>query len=518
MSDNTNNIEHELDDLRSELLGSFLLFCQLFFPKITGRDFIISVPMGRESHFITLSRELTAISRQEQFDTIINIPPGSGKSTLVSMFVAWVLAKYPDCNFIYVSYSKSLAAKHTEFIRRVMQHNDYINIFNVKIRDDTRAKDAFQTTSGGSVKAFGSAGAITGQDAGLPGLDRFTGAVIIDDPHKPDEVFSDTMREGVIDNYRNTILQRPRAPSVPIIFIGQRLHEADLGAYLLSDKGERKYKPVILKAIDEAGNALYPEVNPLEQLLIKQEVDSYIFYSQYQQDPIPPGGALFKPENFLLLERDPEILLTFITADTAETSKSWNDASAFSFWGLYEIETMGRKTGQYALHWLDCQEIRVEPKQLENAFMNFYSDCMLHKVKPLMAAIEKKSTGVTLCSILEDMRGLSIREVRRTKADGSKAVRYLEIQPKIGAKLITFTEGAKHADMCIKHMMKITANDSHKNDDICDTVYDAVKIALIDKTLSISRREDAQQKILDSMAQGFANRQAALSNTNGDYM
>ena len=116
----------------------------------------------------------------------------------------------------------------------------------------------------------------------------------------------------------------------------------------------------------------------------------------------------------------------------------------------------------HALHWLDCEEIRVEPKDLEDAFRSFYANCMLHKVRPEMAAIEKKSSGVTLCSILSDMRGLKIREVMRTKASGSKTARFLEMQPKIASKLITFTEDARHAEMCIKHMIKITANDTHK--------------------------------------------------------
>ncbi len=102
-----------------------------------------------------------------------------------------------------------------------------------------------------------------------------------------------------------------------------------------------------------------------------------------------------------------------------------------------------------------------------------------------MAAIEKKSTGVTLVSTLQDMRGLEIREVKRTKASGSKTERYLEMQPIIAAKLVSFTEGARHRDMCINHMIKITANNSHKHDDLCDSCYDAIKIALIDKTLLI---------------------------------
>jgi hypothetical protein len=53
-------------------------------------------------------------------------------------------------------------------------------------------------------------------------------------------------------------------------------------------------------------------------------------------------------------------------------------------------------------------EIRIEPKDLQESFRDFYADCMVHPVKPLVAAIEKKSTGVTLISVLKDMRGLEI--------------------------------------------------------------------------------------------------------------
>lgn len=503
-------LEADPENVKAELWGSFLLFIRVFFPLVTGRDFLVSQPVSRESHFITISKELTNVARGNERDVIINVPPGHGKSVMVSMWVAWTLSRWPDSNYLYVSYSKSLAAKHTEFIRRILQNTLYSDLFDVRIRDDSRAKDFFQTVQGGSIKAFGAQGAITGQDAGLPNQERFSGAVIIDDPHKPDEVHSDVIRQSVIDNYRETILQRPRGPNVPIVFIGQRLHEADLAAFLVSGNDERIYKQVILKAIDEAGNALYPEVNPLSMLLEKQDKNPYVFASQFQQNPIPAGGALYKEKDFLHLEREPEILCTFITADTAETSKSYNDATVFSFWGIYEIEERGHKTGQLALHWLDCQELRIEPKDLESAFLSFYSDCMLHRVKPLVAAIEKKSSGVTLCSVLENMRGLQIREVKRTKASGSKTERFLEMQPKIAAKLVTFTEDAKHVQMCVNHMMKITANDTHRHDDVADTCYDAIKIALIDKTIYIPGAHAAHENILNKMNQGFLQRQRAL--------
>lgn len=479
------NIDYDKETLASELRGSFLQFCRYFFEYLTGRKFIISNPIGRESHHITVARELTKAFREQHTASglIINIPPGHGKSVMCCMWVAWCYAHYPDCNFLYISYSHSLSAKQTAFIKQIMTSRLYQYLFEIKISSDTRAKDNFLTTAGGAVSAFGSSGSITGRDAGLPGLERFSGAVIIDDPLKPDEAHSDAIRETVIRNYQETILQRPRDMNVPIIFIGQRLHEDDLAAYLLSGKDVRTWSPVILKSLDEAGNALYPEMHSKEYLLTLQEKSSYTFASQHQQDPMPAGGALFKPEYFVMLENEPEIKMTFITADTAETDKTWNDATVFSFWGIYEIESMGRKTGELGLHWLDCVELRIEPKDLKDSFLDFWQECMRHPIIPRIAAIEKKSTGVTLVSILEEMRTLSVRAIERSRASGSKTNRFIETQHHAAAKLISFTENAKHAKMCIAHMSKITANDTHRFDDIADTYADAVRIALIDKSI-----------------------------------
>jgi hypothetical protein len=474
---------NEQAQLISDLQSSFFLFVRTFYPLLTARDFIVSNPPGRESHVITICRELVKVAKLETNKLVLNVPPGHGKSTLLSMWVAWTMAKYPDSRFLYISYSQTLAATHTDVIRRIMMLREYRELFGVELRADSKARDFFQTTAGGAVGAFGSSGAITGRDAGLPGLNRFSGALILDDPHKPDEVFSDTMREKVIHNYRDTIQQRPRGINVPFIMIGQRLHEADLAAYLLAGEDGHDWKRVILKSIDEAGNALYPEAFPIEMLRIRQERDIYVFAAQHQQDPQPAGGAVFKQEWFVKLDLEPMMISTFITADTSETNKDYNDATVFSFFGLYEIENFGRKTGEYGLHWIDCLETRIEPCDLHSTFMDFWAGCMRHKTPPLLAAIEKKSTGSTLLSSLKEARGMQVRDIPRNAASGNKTKRFLECQPHVAAKKISFTTGARHADMCITHMTKITANETHRHDDIADTLADAIRIALIDKTL-----------------------------------
>jgi len=482
-------IPGDKEQVASELRSSLLEYIKYFYPLLTGREFIVSQPIGRESHHITICRALSKAARLEIENQrlLINVSPGSGKSTMLAMWVAWTLSKYADSRFLYISYSKVLAAKHTETIKRIMQLPHYDYLFDVRIRHDSKAREYFQTTHGGAVAAFGSGGAITGQDAGLPGLERFSGAVIIDDAHKPDEVHSDTIRQSVIDNYRETIQQRARGINVPTIFIGQRLHEDDLAAYLLAGKDGYEWEKVILKSIDEAGNALYPEVDPLAKLLKRQETDPYVFSSQYQQDPIPAGGALFKPEWFVLLDEEPEILYSFITCDTAETAKSYNDATAFSFWGIYDIESYGVKTGQYGLHWIDTLECRIEPKDLRSTFLDFWQQCMRYKKQPQMIAIEKKSTGGTLLSLLDEIRTVKLMDIPRTKEHGCKTKRFLEVQPYIAERRISFPMFGKHVKQCVEHMAKITANETHRWDDIADTAADAIRIALIEKTVISSQ-------------------------------
>lgn len=511
-------IEHEKEQESSRLKGSLLEFIKYFYEYTTGREFIVSQPIGRESHHITTCRALTKVFRLEILREIINLPPGSGKSTMVSMWVAWCWAQYPDSNFLYISYSHELATKHTTFIRSIVSSPMYKYLFEVELDPDSRAKDSFKTTKGGAIKAFGSSGAVTGQDGGLPQSDRFTGAVIIDDAHKPDEAHSDTIRQSVIDNYDQTIRQRVRGVNVPIISIGQRVHEADLTDYLLNGKDVDEWHATIMKGLDEAENALYPEMMPKEKLLALQDKSPYVFASQYQQDPLPAGGGLFKKDWFVFHDEEPEFITTFITADTAETDKSWNDATVFSFFGLYDITVIGKKTGERALHWIDCLEVRIEPKDLQNTFIDFYSRCVFHKKPPNMAAIEKKSTGVTLLSALESTQGIQIRQIERTKSSGSKTQRFLEIQPYLAAKRVSFSSNAQHAENCIKHMCKITANNTHRHDDIADTLSDAIRIALIEKNLySMNAWQEERNQILDGLNKNLKRKINAGAAHNGGY-
>ncbi len=270
-----------------KLIGSFTLFKQFFYEELTKRPYTINQPMSRESRQITMAKELTKVQRGITKHLLINIPPGCGKSTELALFMAWSYAKYPDSNFLYISHTKSLAEKHTHTVKKIIELPAFRKLFHVELRKDSTAKGSFTTTAGGTTMAFGSGGAIVGQDAGLPNLDRFSGALIMDDMHKPDEVHSDVVRDGVISNYQETILSRLRGPNVPIIAIGQRLHELDIFEHLLSGKDGHEWTVIDLQALDSSGNNLCEDVITTKELLIKKETNPYTFYSQYQQRPTP---------------------------------------------------------------------------------------------------------------------------------------------------------------------------------------------------------------------------------------
>ena len=88
---------------------------------------------------------------------------------------------------------------------------------------------------------------------------------------------------------------------------------------------------------------------------------------------------------------------------------------------------------------------------------------------------------------------------------GSKITRFLEIQPLIASRRISLPQNGKHTSLCLEHCKKITANNTHRYDDIADTLYDAVKLGLIDQSISFNSTNNISEAdtLVTDLAQPF---------------
>lgn len=297
----------EQEYMQYKLTGSILTFTRYFFKKRFGRKFVVG------EHHKRICDTLDLVLQGKLKRVIINMPPRYGKTEVcVKNFIAEGLAINPSAKFIHLSYSDDLALDNSEEVRDFVKSEEYQSIFPyVQIKKASDAKKKWYTTYNGGVYATSAAGQVTGFGAGnvddeellkeVEGIGTdtsplFGGAIIIDDPIKPEEATSETIRERVNNRFDSTIVNRVNSRNTPIIIIMQRLHPEDLCGYLIDRDGEEWYV-LSLPALyfDEQGSecALWPFKQTVEELKDLRKKNEIVFDTQYQQDPQPKEGLLF---------------------------------------------------------------------------------------------------------------------------------------------------------------------------------------------------------------------------------
>ena len=148
---------------------------------------------------------------------IINIPPRYSKTELaVKNFIAYGLALNRNSKFIHLSYSDDLALDNSSQTKEYIESESYQRLWPMTLKKDAQGKKKWFNESGGGVYATASGGAITGFGAGLTDSEIFSGAIIIDDPLKPDDAYSELKRNSINNRYNNTIRSRVNDRNTPI--------------------------------------------------------------------------------------------------------------------------------------------------------------------------------------------------------------------------------------------------------------------------------------------------------------
>lgn len=388
--------------LKAKLLNDFYFFARYVFFRMTGNKWV------RNWHHETICNALQRVYNGDCRRLIINIPPRYSKTMLVvEYFSAWCFAKAGDCNFLSTSFSAELAAKSSVNARNILIQEWFTELFDISIDKTFASQSYWKTTSGGEFYAVGAGGTITGFGAGKK-RDTFGGCVLVDDPQKPNDIYSDKLRESVIEWFKSTLFTRLNNPKkTPIIVIMQRLHEEDLSGWLLNGGTGEEWEHICLPIVNEQGEPLWPFMHDLPEIEVLKKFPQ-TFAGQYLQKPAPIEGDIFKMQWWRFYEEHetPNFVRIIHSWDTAFKTNNYNDPSSCTVWGV---------TSNNQFYLLDRINERLEYPDLKAKIKALH-----HKYWADAILVEDKASGQSLIQDLKREGGLPIVAI---KVDSDKATR-----------------------------------------------------------------------------------------------
>ncbi|NIJ60254.1 putative phage terminase large subunit-like protein [Pseudochelatococcus lubricantis] len=361
-------------------------------------------------HLHAIAHHLDLVRQGKIRRLIINLPPRSLKSIMASVaFPAFVLGHDPARRIICVSYAADLAAKHANDFRAVVEAPWYRRVFPGFALSRLKNTEAEVTTTRHGVRlATSVGGTLTGRGGNL---------IIIDDPIKPADALSEVRREAVNQWYNNTLLSRlDDKLNGAIVIVMQRVHMDDLVGFVTRQQAE-PWTILTLPAIAthdqiiatgagrshtyRTGEVLHPAREP-EALLdrYRQQLGSDVFSAQYQQEPVPPGGAMIKRAWVLRYDAPPQ------RASRSQIVQSWDTASkggAENDWSV--CTTWLIENNRFYL--LNVHRGRHDYPELKQKAL-----ALAAQHKPTKILIEDAGTGTALIDELRRMSGSSIIRVR----------------------------------------------------------------------------------------------------------
>jgi len=282
---------------------SFYEFVKCFWDVVIPEDPIWNWHIKYLCDEVQYVMELMIQKKEKEYDLLINISPGSTKSTICSvMLTPWLWSRMPTARTINGSFAHMLALDLSRKSRIIVQSEKYKSLWpKCILSDDQNTKGNFVNTDGGGRLAVGTGGSITGFHAH---------AIVIDDPIDPRAAFSEAEMTNVNNWMRETLPTRKvEKKIVPTILIMQRLHENDPTGEWLERVEEGDIKHICLPAeLDENINppelaekyigGLMDPVRLSKNVLHAAEKDlgTYGYAGQFEQSPIPRGGGRFKTD------------------------------------------------------------------------------------------------------------------------------------------------------------------------------------------------------------------------------
>lgn len=482
-----------------------LYFARYFFKARQNIKFLINW------HHLLIADRLQDVMDGKIENLLIMVSPGSSKTEIaVINFIARGLALNPRARFLHLSGSDSLASLNSATTRDIILSDEFQRLWPMKISDDASAKKRWNVEidgkKAGGVYATSTAGQVTGFRAGHM-TSGFQGAIIIDDPNKPEDAFSKSKLESANRRLITTVNSRRANPATPIVVIMQRIAEMDVAGFIESGNFEGNWThikiPALIndayvqtldskyqKLISEAERSsdgrfsYWPYKEPVPKLLKMesgggsdqngQRISRHVFNSQYQQSPVAMGGNIIKGEYFIRYKILPKIKYRSIFADTAMKTAERNDFSVFQEWGLgYDGKA----------YLIDMIRGKWEAPELERRAIAFWRKCLSKETDQYgqlrKMIVEDKASGTGLIQSLRSPASNGALPLIRIPIEGversrDKFSRVNDALPYIESGSVCIPEDAPFTNDFVSECEAFTADDTHAHDDQIDPCVDAV--------------------------------------------
>lgn len=436
-----------------EACDSLAIYAGLHIPAEIERDDLpglSKLPIAARyipaEHHRLIIRKLEALERGEIKNLMILSPPGSAKSTYVSMlFPAWWLGRHPTDCVIQGSATQELADRFGRRARNAYASEIHRKVFGIGLARDSKAAGRWETEKGGEYYSTGV----------QPFAGRRADLFIYDDLVRGfEDADSKTQSESTWNWYAQDSNDRLK-PTARKVMVNTRWAETDPSGRLLPKEfagksglcrcsdGEDWYVLCLVAVVEtkeqedndplgrKIGDILWPEWYTPEMLERSRVLSGKRGWAaKYQQNPRPAEGAILKRADWRKWPKDKPPKCEYVVSvyDTAFEEGEENDYTARTTWGVFwheeerpvEIQALQAKlgkppvSGRYCCILLERFKDRVEFPELRRLAVKHYQEW-----KPDRLLIEKKASGH---SLLQELRRAKV-PVFALKADKSKLAR-----------------------------------------------------------------------------------------------
>jgi predicted phage terminase large subunit-like protein len=434
-----NTLKEKKTILNAEI--SLYEFFKQAWPHMEGR-----MPYVDGWHIKAIAEHLEAVYKRQIKKLIINVPPRTGKTNLISIaFPAWVWLHNPCERFLTVSCVNSLSLEHASRSRALIESNWYqINWgHQFPLAKDQNVKSFFQNSKTGYRQSTSVASKTVGKGGSI---------IIIDDPNDPSDL-SDLKRSNVINWWTQRMSTRSNNPANDCrIVVQQRTHENDLTGYIRKNDKDEEWVELVLPMEFETkrkcltvplgtnkkdwsdprtkeGELLTPSRMGEKQVNdLKNTLGSYGYAGQCQQRPSPLGGGILKKKwfqfwNSPIKPKFDHIIQSWDTAFSDSPTAAYSACTTWGVWGensedgLFKIILLSM--------WRDrvgYPDLRIRAQRLAKDFKDTgeHKNLFPAQNKVDRCLIEAKATGDPL---IRDLRNAGVPAIGYTpKGDKTSRV------------------------------------------------------------------------------------------------